>query len=152
MASQVEIAHYQASSFGEPPPRQRVEFRPAKAVDRELLDTISRAAGDSTGQAGTPEVIAHGVEFVALPGKAAKLQNAIPEAMRNTIGNSRSFSGCIVLVSEQEARLVTVITLWTGRNRVEQCNENAKQVKKLLAPYVDRFLRTRRLAAFLSTR
>ena len=128
------------------------EFRPASTANRERLDKTLRAAAVSAVETPAPEVVALGVEFVALPGKAALLQSAIPEAVRDTIGNSRSFAGCMVLVSEEEARLVTVITLWTGRNRIEQCNENAKQVKKLLAPYVDRFLRTRRLAAFLSTR
>ena len=128
------------------------EFRPASTANRERLDKTLRAAAVSAVETPAPEVVALGVEFVALPGKAALLQSAIPEAVRDTIGNSRSFAGCMVLVSEEEARLVTVITLWTGRDRIEQCNENAKQVKKLLAPYVDRFLRTRRLAAFLSTR
>jgi hypothetical protein len=152
VAGQIQIANYQAAGFVGPPAKQKDDFRHAHAAEPELLEQISQVARDSTGAAPTPEVIAHGVEFVALPGEAANLLRAIPEAMRNTLGNSRSFSGCMVLVSEEEARLVTVITLWAGRNRVEHCNENSKQVKKLLAPYVDRFLRTRRLAAFLSTK
>jgi len=152
VASQVQIANYQTASFAGQPANQRGDYRPEHAGERVLLDNASQSAAASTGEAQAPAVIAHGVEFVALPGKAELLQSVIPEAMRKTIGNSRSFSGCMVLVSEEEARLVTVITLWTGRNRLEQCNENAKQVKALLAPYVDRFLRTRRLAAFLSAR
>jgi hypothetical protein len=152
VAGQVQIANYQATSFAGPPAKQKDDFRHANEAGPGLLEQISQAVRDSSGETPTPEVIAHGVEFVALPGKAANLLKAIPEAMRNALSNSRSFCGCMVLVSEEEARLVTVITLWTGRDRVEQCNENAKQVKKLLAPYVDRFLRTRRLAAFLSTK
>jgi len=152
VASQVQIANYQTSNFAGAPAHQKSDFRFAGNGDRVLLGNASQANAASTDEAPAPAVIAHGVEFVALPGKAAILQSVIPNAMRNTIGNSRSFSGCMVLVSEEEARLVTVITLWTGRNRMEQCNENAKQVKALLAPYVDRFLRTRRLAAFLSIR
>ena len=152
MASQVQIANYQTSSFAGAPANQKSDFRPARNGGRVLLENTAQANAASTAEALAPAVIAHGVEFVALPGKAAILQSVIPNAMRNTIGNSRSFSGCMVLVSEEESRLVTVITLWTGRNRMEQCNENAKQVKALLAPYVDRFLRTRRLAAFLSIR
>jgi hypothetical protein len=152
VTSQVQIANYQTSNFAGAPANQKSDFRPARNGDRVLLENASQANAASTSEAQAPAVVAHGVEFVALPGKAAILQSVIPDAMRNTIGNSRSFSGCMVLVSEEEARLVTVITLWTGRNRMEQCNENAKQVKALLAPYVDRFLRTRRLAAFLSAR
>jgi hypothetical protein len=152
LASQAHIANYLAGNFAGSPAMHEDEFRPASTANRERLDKTLQAAAVSTFETPAPEVVALGVEFVALPGKAALLQSAIPEAVRDTIGNSRSFAGCMVLVSEEEARLVTVITLWTGRNRIEQCNENAKQVKKLLAPYVDRFLRTRRLAAFLSTR
>lgn len=152
MASQAQIADYQATRFAGPSAKQKDDLLNANTAETELLEQISQAARDSTGVGPTPEVIAHGVEFVALPGTAANLLRAIPEAMRNTLGNSRSFSGCMVLVSEEEARLVTVITLWTGRNRFEQCNENSKQVQKLLAPYVDRFLRTRRFVACLSTK
>lgn len=152
MASQVKIANYQTSNFAGPQVKQKDDLQPAHAGDRVSLRHASQAKAASVAEALTPEVIAHGVEFVALPGKASILQSIIPDAMRTTVGNSRSFSGCMVLVSEEEARLVTVITLWTGRNRMEQCNENAKQVKTLLAPYVDRFLRTRKLAAFLSLR
>ncbi len=152
MGSQVQIANYQTSSLAGLPVLQKGDYRPACAGDRAHLDHASQIPATFPMEALASEVIAHGVEFVAKPGKAAILQSMIPDAMRDTIGHSRSFSGCMVLVSEEEARLVTVITLWTGRNRMEQCNENARQVKALLAPYVDRFLRTRRLAAFLSIR
>jgi len=149
VASQVQIPNYQARGFAGPLTKQKHESRLAHAADREFCGQTSQSEEAATGVAPAPEFIAHGVEFVALPGEAAKLQRAIPEAMRSTFGNSGSFSGCMVLVSEQEARLVTVITLWTGTDRVDQCDENARHVEKLLDPYVDRYLRTRRLAAFL---
>lgn len=152
MASQVQIVGYHTGGVVGPLTKQKTESRPARAADRQCLSKTSQSGGAATGVTTAPEVIAHGVEFVALPGEAAKVQRAIPEALRSTFGNSESFSGCMVLVSEQEARLVTVITLWTGSDRVDQCAENASQVEKLLDPYVDRYLRTRRLTAFLSTR
>jgi hypothetical protein len=52
------------------------------------------------------------------------------------------------MISEQEARLVTVITLWVGSDRRRQCRDNARWVQKLLAPYVDRCLRVQTLAAY----
>jgi len=152
VASQVQIANYQTGGFAVPLTKQKAESRPTHAAARQCLGKISQGEGATTAETPAPEVIAHGVEFVALPGEAAKLQRAIPEVMRSTFCNSGSFSGCMVLVSEQEARLVTVITLWTGSDRVDQCDENARRVEKLLDPYVDRYLRTRRLAAFLSAR
>jgi len=152
VASQVQIVNYHTGGVVGPLTKQKAESRPAHTADRQCLSKTSQSEEATTGVTPAPEVIAHGVEFVALPEKAAKLQRAIPEAMRSTFVNSGSFSGCMVLVSEQEARLVTVITLWTGSDRVNQCDENASQVEKLLDPYVDRYLRTRRLTAFLSTR
>jgi hypothetical protein len=152
VASHVRIADYQASGPASLLSKHEESFPPAAvAAPPETPEQIPVASRASAAEAGTSEVIAHGVEFVALPGEAEKLQKAIPEAIGNALGNSGSFSGCMVLVSEQEARLVTVITLWTGKDRVKQCNENSKRVSRLLLPYVDRWLRARRLAAFLST-
>ncbi len=91
-------------------------------------------------------------DFVSWPGKAEELQTVLPEAIRTAFDGSANFSGCMVLVSEQEARLVTVITFWKGKGRTKHCNENSKRIEQLLVPYVDRWLRTRRLTAFLSTR
>jgi len=118
----------------------------------ESLLTNRRLPGDSTTcESPTHEVFAHGVEFVALPGESEKLQREIPVAMREVNRNSKGFSGSMVLFSEQEARLVTVITLWTGSEPDQECNENSTQLKRLLEPYVDRWLRTRRFVTFLST-
>ena len=150
MTSEVHIAACQANGSAGLSAEYDVRIRPARIAEAEPWEEIAPAPGDSTGTASMPEVIALGVDFVALPGKAAKLQTAILEAVRNTLGNRGGFSGCMVLVSEQEARLVTVLTLWRGRDRLEQCDKNSKRIKKLVTPYVDRFLRTRRLAAFLS--
>jgi hypothetical protein len=56
----------------------------------------------------------------------------------------------MVMVSDQEARLVTVVTLWSGQQRIRYCNENADQVKKLVSPYVDHWLRTETNVAHFS--
>ena len=98
---------------------------------------------------GSP-VIAHSFEFVALPGRAEGVQAEIPTAMRHAFRDIDGFVGSMVLVSEQEARLVTVITLWTGSNRLELCGESEKRLKRWLVPYVDRWLRTRRFASFVA--
>ena len=152
MASQVHVANYPCSSFAGLPIKQEDNFQHTAIAEPELSEEIPLAAGDPTGKVPVPDIIAYGVEFVALPGKAEELHAALPEAMRNAFGNCGSFSGCMVFVSELEARLVTVITLWTGKDRAKQCSENSKRVERLLMPYVDRCLRTRRLAAFLSAR
>jgi hypothetical protein len=77
------------------------------------------------------------------------VQSAIPPALAGALQDVSGFAGCLVMISEQEARLVTVITLWVGNDRLRQCRENANGVHKLLAPYVDRRLRVQILAAYL---
>lgn len=96
---------------------------------------------------GSSRVTALSMEFVAKPQEAHRVQSAIPAAITSALQNVSGFAGCLVMVSEQEARLVTVITLWAGNDRAKQCGENVRWVKKLLAPYVDRCLRVQTLAA-----
>lgn len=99
--------------------------------------------------AGSAQVTAMSVEFVAKPQEAHRVQSAIPAALAGALQNVSGFAGCLVMVSEQEARLVTVITMWAGNDRVKQSRENVRWVHKLLAPYVDRYLRVQTLAAQL---
>jgi hypothetical protein len=95
----------------------------------------------------SPAVTALSVEFVAKPQEARGVQAAIPAALAGAFQDISGFAGCLVMVSEQEARLVTVITLWVGDDRQKVCRENARWVQKLLTPYLDRCLRVQTLAA-----
>jgi hypothetical protein len=96
---------------------------------------------------GSPAVTALSVEFVAKPQETHGLQTAIPAALAGAFQDVSGFAGCLVMVSEQEARLVNVITLWVGNDRQKLCRENARWVQKLLTPYLDRCLRAQTLAA-----
>ena len=53
------------------------------------------------------------------------------------------------MIANHEARLVTVVTLWSGEDRMQRCSENVRWVRALLAPYLDRCLRVQTLAAFV---
>jgi hypothetical protein len=123
---------------------------PEIATKAKTLPTASvtgpRSEANPGGE-GLP-LYAYGVEFVTLPGESDKLRTEIPFLVRAANEKSRGFSGCLVLVSEQEARLVTVITLWMTRDGEKECHE--KRLKRQLEPYVDRWLRTRRFVTFLS--
>ena len=96
------------------------------------------------------QVVAHSLEFVTQPGRAPGIQSEIPIAVGHAFSATEGFVGCLVLVSEQETRLVTVITLWTGSSRLDLCSDCAKRLEKWLAPYVDRWLRTRTYASFVT--
>jgi hypothetical protein len=95
-------------------------------------------------------ITALNVEFVAKPGEAHKAQTALPEGIRGAFGEVAGFAGGFVLIANYEARLVTVVTLWSGEDRVQRCGENLKWIRALLNPYVDRWLRVQTLSAHMA--
>ena len=101
------------------------------------------------GATGASIVTALSVEFVAKPENAQTAQLTIPGAIIGAMKDVTGFAGCLVMASDQEARLVTVVTLWAGNDRQRRCRENARWVHALLAPYLDRCLRVQTLVAHL---
>ena len=101
----------------------------------------------TAGRSGVSPVTALSVEFVAKPQEAHRVEAAIPAAVAGALKDVTGFAGCLVMISDQEARLVTVVTLWGGDDRVERCGENVRWVHALLAPYVDRCLRVQTMVA-----
>lgn len=149
MPSQVATTNDQEKSFVDWSSKEDNNLGvPALAEPSTLEESLS-ADRTSLSEAPDSEMLACSVEFVALPGRTEKLRTTIPETMRIALANSGAFCGCMVLLSEQEARLVTVVTFWTGRDRAKQCSQSSKRVESLLLPYVDGWLRTRRMIAFL---
>ena len=61
--------------------------------------------------ASSRDVIALSVEFVAKPQEAYRVQSVIPSSLAGILKDVSGFAGCLVMVSDQEARLVTVVTL-----------------------------------------
>ena len=108
--------------------------------------TTSTARAVLTKPAGRADSFAAlSMEFVAIPGAAQTLRDTIASDMELVFEDVIGFAGCLVLASDQEARLVTVITLWSGGERRKYCSENARWMKGLLSPYVDRWLRSQTL-------
>jgi hypothetical protein len=102
------------------------------------------------GTKGLSRVTALNVEFVAKPGEAHKAQTILPAAIEGALGEVTGFAGGFVLIANYEARLVTVVTLWTGEDRQQRCSENVKWIRALLNPYVDRWLRVQTLSAHMA--
>lgn len=94
-------------------------------------------------------IAALNIEFVAKPSEAHKIHAALPAAINGALGEVAGFAGCFVMIANHEARLVTVVTLWSGEDRMQRCSENERWVRALLAPYQDRCLRVQTLAAFV---
>jgi hypothetical protein len=149
VASPVQLSSYQADICVEPPAEIQTNTRTPHAAAASSKSMATRTM-ETTAEDAMPEIVSHSVEFVALPGRTAGIQSEIPLAMRHAFNRTDGFVGCVVLVSEQEARLITVLTLWTGLNRRALCSESEKRLQKWLAPYVDRWLRTRRFASFVA--
>lgn len=93
-------------------------------------------------------ITALNIEFVAKPNEAHKIHAALPAAINGALGEVAGFAGCFVMIANHEARLVTVVTLWRGEDRMQRCSENERWVRALLAPYLDRCLRVQTMATF----
>jgi hypothetical protein len=103
----------------------------------------------SKGKSGAPPMTALSIEFVAKPQEAHRVESAIPAAVAGAFKDVTGFAGCLVMISDQEARLVTVVTLWSGHDRTKSCNQNLRWVNALLAPYLDHRLRMQTMVAHL---
>lgn len=126
-------------------------------IAKDIEDSLSgqrnsKASAQTSRDGDCLETIALSTEFVAKPQEAHRLQTVIPSSLTEVLTGVSGFAGCLVMVSDQEARLVTVVTLWTGQDARERSAKNARWVRALLAPFMDRQLRVQSLIAFLSER
>lgn len=88
-------------------------------------------------------------EFVAKPEQAAKAVLDLPAGMQSGLEDFAGFAGSLVMVSDLEARLITVIIFWQGSAARRSCAQSVRRVRAILAPYVDRCLRAQNLLAHL---
>lgn len=78
-------------------------------------------------------------EFVAKPEQAARAVLDLPAGIQTGLGDFAAFAGSLVMVSDLEARLLTVIIF---RQRSETRRSCARSVRRVfLGPCVDRCLR-----------
>jgi hypothetical protein len=88
---------------------------------------------------------AFSLEFVAKPEQAAKAVLDLPVGIQSGLEDFAGFAGSLVMVSDLEARLITVIIFWQGSEARRSCARSVLRVRALLAPYVDRCLRAQNL-------
>jgi hypothetical protein len=88
-------------------------------------------------------------EFVAKPERAADAPLFLPAAVQSGLKDIPGFAGSFLMVSDQEARLITVIIFWSGTEARRSCERSVRRVRSLLAPYMDRSLRVQNLLAHL---
>ena len=90
---------------------------------------------------------AFSLEFVAKPDEAASALLNLPAAIHSGLEDLPGFAGSLVMVSDQEARLITVIIFWDGTEARRNCERIVRRVRALLAPYMDRCLRVQNMLA-----
>ena len=125
-------------------------FNPANKTAFPFLDASAKnPSPTAVSRTDGFQVTALSIEFVAKPNEAHRAQLAIPGSLTGALKDVTGFAGCLVMVSDQESRLLTVVTLWTGEERQKLCGVNLRWVRALLAPYLDRCLRVQTLNAHL---
>jgi len=90
------------------------------------------------------------VEFVAKPNESQRLNALMPAAIASTMEGVSGFSGCAVMTSSQEERLVTVLTFWDGDLNARAAAANSGWICKLLERYVDHRLRVQTMRTRLA--
>ena len=81
------------------------------------------------------------IEFVANGLGAAQAGTPIGEAVEEVLGAVPGFAGCLVLVADEEKRLVTVIVFWGGAEKLALSRNSAPWIHKAIAPYMEHCLR-----------
>jgi len=95
------------------------------------------------------KLAAFSFEFVAKPEQAAGATLVLPAAIQSGLQDVAGFAGSLVMVSDQEARLITAIIFWEGSEARRSGAQVVRRVRALLAPYLDRCLRVQNLLAHL---
>jgi len=88
------------------------------------------------------------MEFVSKPQEAYRLPAAVPAALEGALGHLPGFAGCLLLISDKESRLVTVVTFWEGENRAELCSKATAWILKVVTPFLDQCLQMRSYDAY----
>jgi hypothetical protein len=115
-----------------------------------FLQTPARKQQRANSASAASPLTALTIEFVAKPEQAHRVEAAIPGAIAGALKDVAGFAGYLMMISDQEARLVTVVTLWAGDDRAKCCSQNVPWVHALLAPFLDRRLRVQTMVAHLA--
>ena len=87
------------------------------------------------------QVVALRAEFVVKPGHEEEVRETLDAILENSFGSDREFLQALVLVSELESRLVTVLTFWQSGSFAEARERRIGWLRQRLAPYLDQTLR-----------
>lgn len=104
-----------------------------------MQDRLRITETKSFGRTSTG-VTALRADFVAKPETIGTLREGIEERILSSWGKEHGFLNGMVLVSDQEARLTTLITFWKAGAVEKTREQKLRWLKKILTPYLDRCL------------
>lgn len=87
------------------------------------------------------QVVALRAEFVVKPGHEERVRETLDAILENSFGSEQEFLQALVLTSELESRLVTVLTFWQSSRFAEARERRVQWLRQKLAPYLDQTLR-----------
>jgi len=79
-------------------------------------------------------------DFVAKPEAIENVREGIEARVRSGWGEESGFLNGMVLVSDQEARLTTLITFWRSDALAQDRESKVRWLRKILNPFLDRCL------------
>lgn len=99
------------------------------------------SANFKTKKPSSPGLVALRLEFVAKPNDYTDLTLELAEVIQNARLASKGLEGSVLLVSDREARLVTVIGFWDCERFLATRERCIAWMQKLMTPYADRSIR-----------
>lgn len=109
--------------------QQKAESMPIAAIRKGLRE---KSEPDSDGMLATR------TEFVAKAGKEEHVRRVLREILRESFQHERGFLQGMVLVSDQEARLVTLLTFWSEQSLEDGRERRMAWLREKVTPLVDR--------------
>lgn len=104
-----------------------------------MQDRAGSTLKESTGRE-IGNVTALRADFVAKPETIGIVREGIEERILTSWGKEQGFLNGMVLVSDQEARLTTLITFWKAGTIERSREQKLRWLQKMLKPYLDRCL------------
>lgn len=127
--------------------------QPVSSANPAVLFSKAPALDGSSDFSGllavAPRCAILSLEFVAKPENAQSAPLSLPEDIQAAFAELTGFRGSMIMVSEQEPRLITAILFWNACDWQRRSSQCVRRARAVLAPYVDRSLRVQTMVAHL---
>lgn len=119
------------------------QLEPSPKVGR--VPTAAKRNRNSERKAGVATLR---LEFVVRPGAMHEARAALEQRFCESQGSEDGFVTGLLLVSDQEARLVTLLTFWRAGWLERDRERRTRWLQRILEPYLDRWLRVQTDSAY----